>query len=86
MYVSLSTLVSDTRSLVASSFSLVIGVCRHTRGNEASRTRLIGLNLHVVSLSYADGLNKIRSLSTLTRRREDDREEKEEQQAEQRLG
>lgn len=33
-------------------------------GNETPRTRLIGLHLHVVSLSYADGLNKMRSLST----------------------
>ena len=68
----ISVLASSVRSaVVISFFSLVIGVCR---SHETTRSRLIGLNVHVVALSCADRLDEMRSLSTPGRRDDDDRE------------
>ena len=53
---------------LGSSFSLVIGM---SRSEVSSRTRLIALNLHLVSLSHADRPNEIRSSLTP----DDDRDE-----------
>jgi len=47
-----------------------------SRWDQTSHTRRIGLNLHLVSLGYADRLNEIRGISTPTPWGDDDKDER----------